>query len=54
MFYKYNEESKEWITGYVFHFPDGIIINADNKLSHDGFVWHDVAPDGFEEIIYEL
>lgn len=44
MFYKYNEETGEWYVGNEVHFPDGTKINPENKLSHDGWEWHDTAP----------
>ena len=44
MFYKQNENTSEWYFGNEVHFPDGTKLNAENKQSKDGWVWHDEEP----------
>ena len=44
MFYKYNSETNEWHTGLEIHFPLGVVLSVENKISHDGWQWHDSEP----------
>lgn len=42
MYYKFLYE--EWLTGHEVYYPDGKVLNSENKENYDGWVWHDVAP----------
>jgi hypothetical protein len=46
MFYKKTDEG-DWYTGNAVHFPDGVILNKDNKVSHDGWEWHEEPPQEY-------
>jgi len=48
MFYKYNKETEEWYTGLEVHFPDGVKINTKNKITKDGWEWHDTEPPEYK------
>jgi len=45
MFYKF--DNGEWFKGIEVHFPDGTILNHDNKIEKDGWKWFDEAPKEF-------
>lgn len=42
MYYKFIYE--EWAVGNAVYYPDGKILNSENKEDYDGWVWHDVEP----------
>jgi hypothetical protein len=42
MYYKFLYE--EWLTGNEVFYPDGKVLNSENKENYDGWEWHDVAP----------
>jgi hypothetical protein len=47
MFYKKDENTGEWYFGNEVHFPDGIKITSENKLTKDGWVWYDEPPQEY-------
>tara|TARA_R110002020_G_scaffold54690_1_gene152261 strand:- start:783 stop:956 length:174 start_codon:yes stop_codon:yes gene_type:complete len=49
MFYKYEEEVKEWQTGNKISFPDGTTLSVDNKGEKDGWFWSDEPPTEYTE-----
>jgi hypothetical protein len=52
MFYKFQDS--KWYAGLMIWLPSGTILSVDNKVSEDGWEWHDVAPDGYvDETIKE-
>ena len=42
MFYKL--ENGIWLSGNTIHFPDGTVLNSENKESKDGWEWMDEPP----------
>jgi hypothetical protein len=50
MFYKF--ENNEWLTALEIHFPDGTVLNSDNRIEKDGWKWYDEQP--YEDEIIEL
>lgn len=52
MFYK-NDNGK-WFKGNEVHFPDGTVLNSENKIEKDGWFWSDTQPaDYVEETIMQ-
>jgi hypothetical protein len=52
-FYKF--ENGEWLHAtQSVHFPDGTVLNADNKNSHDGWEWMDEQPIDFQDNSLDL
>tara|TARA_R110001592_G_scaffold266225_1_gene531927 strand:+ start:2104 stop:2277 length:174 start_codon:yes stop_codon:yes gene_type:complete len=53
MFYRYEEEIKNWNSGKRVLFPDGTIISKDNKIEHEGWFWSDEPPTEYTEWLNE-
>jgi hypothetical protein len=53
MFYRYEEENKNWNSGKRVLFPDGTIISKDNKIEHEGWFWSDEPPTEYTEWLNE-
>ena len=49
MFYKIEEEIKDWNTSERVAFTDGAIISKDNKINRDGWFWSDEPPTEYVE-----
>lgn len=45
MFYK--EIGEDWIRGSIINLPDGNILNTDNRLEVDGWIWFDNPPQEY-------
>jgi hypothetical protein len=43
MFYKKNDDDT-WQVGNEIHFPNGTILNNENKIEYDGWFWSDDEP----------
>ena len=52
MYYKFLYE--EWLTGHEVFYPDGKVLNSENKEDYDGWVWHDVAPIEYTKWIQDI
>lgn len=48
MFYK-KENEESWMVGFKVEFPDGEVLNKDNKGSRDGWEWKDEPPEEYLE-----
>lgn len=46
MFYK-KDDNENWYSGNNIHFPDGTILNKDNKIEKDGWFWSDEEPQEY-------
>ena len=46
MFYKNNDY---WYRAERVEFPDGTVLDENNKQSLDGWEWYDTPPDGYTE-----
>lgn len=51
MFYKYIESLEEWAVTNEVRFPDGTILNENNKETKDDFVWCDTPPQEYLDFI---
>ena len=49
MFYKYEEETDNWLIGNKISFPDGVTISIDNKIEKDGWFWSEEPPTEYTE-----
>ena len=52
MFYKY--ENGEWLSGNEIHFPDGTVLNSENKESKDGWFWSENEPEDYALWVAQL
>jgi hypothetical protein len=51
MFYKYIENLDTWSVSNEVHFPDGTILNSENRAEKDNFIWHDEPPQEYLDFI---
>ena len=49
MFYKYEEETDNWLIGNKISFPDGVTISINNKIEKDGWFWSEEPPTEYTE-----
>ena len=44
----YKKDNDCWLYGQVIYYPDGLIVNEENKEEvRDGWVWYDTAPQAY-------
>jgi hypothetical protein len=51
MFYK--KENNSWLRGFRINLPSGEVLNAQNKVNSDGWVWYDEPPMDYLMDIHE-
>jgi hypothetical protein len=49
MFYKYIESLDTWSVSNEVHFPDGTILNYENRTEKDDFIWYDEPPKDYND-----
>lgn len=54
MWYKYNEETQEWLCGNEIHFPDGTMLKDNHEETKDGWFWSDEAPEEYLQYINNI
>ena len=54
MWYKYIEETNEWLSGNEIHLPSGTILKDDHSIEQDGWFWSDNEPKDYTLWIAKL
>ena len=52
MFWKF--ENNEWVSAIRVEFPDGTIIDENNKISYDGWIWLDESPIADDTLLSDI
>ena len=47
MWYKYIEETNEWLSGNEVHLPNGTVLKDDRSVQEDGWFWSDNEPEDY-------